>query len=138
MTSPPATRRPFRGAPGLRFIALSSLLEAELPSPELGILWRAERGTRGEAVHTENGPRARSFRGRNSKNLLRGPRVLLGYEPVTRGVDGCLGTVGRIGLCEDVAHVASDSVKANNELVGDILIAAAGRDEAQHLHLAVR
>jgi hypothetical protein len=44
---------------------------------------------------------------------------------VSRG----FGTVCSSTLAEDVAYVPKDRVKANEQLVGDLLVALAGRDQ---------
>lgn len=52
------------------------------------------------------------------------------------GVADGLGSIGGVGLAEDVGHVVEDRAEADNQRIGYRLVALAGRNEAQHLDLA--
>ena len=54
------------------------------------------------------------------------------------GVDGSLGAVGDACLVEGVAHVPADGVEAYHKLIGNLLVALAGCEQAKHLNLASR
>ena len=47
-------------------------------------------------------------------------------------------TVGATGLGEDVTHVRGHGVEADEQRVGDVSIALAGGEKAQHFQLALR
>ena len=51
------------------------------------------------------------------------------------GVSGGFGAIGGAGLVENVADVMGDRAGANVEFIGDRLVAVAGGDKPQHLHL---
>src|SRR5438067_11448613 len=80
-------------------------------------------------------------RKRSSATGVRWERwVAAGYrlwqEGLPMSVGGRFGAVGRPDLVEDVAHVAQHGVQADHQRGGDLLVALARRDQAQHLDLA--
>ncbi len=56
-------------------------------------------------------------------------------QPLPGGIQGRLSSVGGVGLVEDAADVAGHRVKADDQLFGDLRIALAQGNQAQHFHL---
>src|SRR5829696_10428330 len=59
------------------------------------------------------------------------------YGALTPGVDGGLSAVGEVELREDVRDVALNRLLADEEVPGDLGVAEAVGDQAQHLQLPV-
>lgn len=64
------------------------------------------------------------------------PLARLLAEAVGECVGSRLGTAVGIGLAEDVADVAADGVRADEEPLGDFGVAPAGSDEPEDLDFA--
>ena len=61
----------------------------------------------------------------------------VGDQLMAVGVSGGLGAVGDAGLVEDALEVEGDGVLADDECLGDLAVRLAGRDQPQHLDLAL-
>ena len=62
---------------------------------------------------------------------------LVYQQAVAQGIRRCLGAIRRAGFGQNVAHVRGDRIEADTEDVGNLPVALAGSQEAQHLDLAL-
>ena len=55
---------------------------------------------------------------------------------MAQGISRRLGAIGRASLGKDVTDVGSDRVEADDEVIGDLLVALTSGDEAEDLDFA--
>jgi len=60
-----------------------------------------------------------------------------GSQSYTVGVGRRLGTVGRVRFAQDAGHVVSDGTDTDEQFVGDLLVAPAGRYQPEHFHFTL-
>src|SRR5689334_11206657 len=81
-------------------------------------------------------------RGRRAAFSLRSPRAswLCGGGGVEEAeavrLGGCLAAAGHAQLAQDVGHVDTGRLGRDEQLAGDLPVAAPGRDQTEHLELA--